>query len=233
MESRTFASDAMSFVTFGPGTSTRKSWMSPRPRSSSSITSLSLASAGTSAWKFRTASSIRALVSAVDMRCGILSPAMDYEHIRYEQDGPVTVITIDRPERMNAVAPRTADELRDAWTPLPRRRRRARRHPHRRRAGRVLRRRRPQGRLGGRPRHRDRATASSARPAGPTWPSRRSPPSTASPTPAGWSGRAGPTCASPTTTRRSASPAGAGTSAWATAAPSACRGSSATAWPWT
>jgi enoyl-CoA hydratase len=40
---------------------------------------------------------------------------MDYEHLRYEQDGPVTVITIDRPERMNAVAPRTAAELRDAW----------------------------------------------------------------------------------------------------------------------
>ena len=52
---------------------------------------------------------------------------MDYEHIRYEQDGPVAVVTIDRPERMNAVGPRTADELRDAWTPLPRRRRRARR----------------------------------------------------------------------------------------------------------
>ena len=41
---------------------------------------------------------------------------MHYQHIRYEQDGPVAVVTIDRPERMNAVAPRTADELRDAWT---------------------------------------------------------------------------------------------------------------------
>jgi enoyl-CoA hydratase len=41
---------------------------------------------------------------------------MEYEHLRYEQDGPVTVITIDRPERMNAVAPRTAEELVDAWT---------------------------------------------------------------------------------------------------------------------
>src|SRR5687767_11617841 len=49
------------------------------------------------------------------MRCGILSPAMDYEHIRYEQDGPVAVVTIDRPERMTAVGPRTADELRPAW----------------------------------------------------------------------------------------------------------------------
>ena len=40
---------------------------------------------------------------------------MDYQHIRYEQDGPVAVVTIDRPERMNAIGPRTADELRDAW----------------------------------------------------------------------------------------------------------------------
>jgi enoyl-CoA hydratase len=41
---------------------------------------------------------------------------MDYQEIRYEQDGPVTVITIDRPERMNAVGPATARELVDAWT---------------------------------------------------------------------------------------------------------------------
>jgi enoyl-CoA hydratase len=41
---------------------------------------------------------------------------MDYEHVRYEQDGPVSVITIDRPERMNAVGPQTARELVDAWT---------------------------------------------------------------------------------------------------------------------
>jgi enoyl-CoA hydratase/carnithine racemase len=41
---------------------------------------------------------------------------MDYEHLRHEQDGPVTVITIDRPERMNAVGPTTARELVDAWT---------------------------------------------------------------------------------------------------------------------
>ncbi len=90
--------------------------MSPRPRSSSSITSLSCWSAGTSFWKFRTACSIRSLVSAVDMRCGILSLAMDYQQIRYEQDGPVTVITIDRPERMNAIGPVAAAELVDAWT---------------------------------------------------------------------------------------------------------------------
>jgi enoyl-CoA hydratase len=41
---------------------------------------------------------------------------MGYEHLRYEQDGPVTVITIDRPERMNAIGPTTARELVDAWT---------------------------------------------------------------------------------------------------------------------
>jgi enoyl-CoA hydratase len=41
---------------------------------------------------------------------------MDYEHLLYEQDGPVTVITIDRPERMNAIGPAVARELLDAWT---------------------------------------------------------------------------------------------------------------------
>jgi enoyl-CoA hydratase len=41
---------------------------------------------------------------------------MDYEHLRYERRGPVTLITIDRPERMNAIGPRTHVELVDAWT---------------------------------------------------------------------------------------------------------------------
>src|SRR5215207_6300526 len=41
---------------------------------------------------------------------------MAYEHIRYEQRGPVTLITIDRPDRMNAIGPRTHAELVDAWT---------------------------------------------------------------------------------------------------------------------
>lgn len=41
---------------------------------------------------------------------------MRYEHLRYEQDGPVTVITINRPERMNAIGPQTHAELVDAWT---------------------------------------------------------------------------------------------------------------------
>jgi enoyl-CoA hydratase len=38
-----------------------------------------------------------------------------YEHLTYEQDGPVALITIDRPERMNAIGPRTHSELVDAW----------------------------------------------------------------------------------------------------------------------
>ncbi len=38
-----------------------------------------------------------------------------YEHIRYDRRGPVTVITIDRPERMNAIGPQTHRELVDAW----------------------------------------------------------------------------------------------------------------------
>ena len=41
---------------------------------------------------------------------------MTYEHLRYEQRGPVTLITIDRPDRMNAIGPRTHAELVDAWT---------------------------------------------------------------------------------------------------------------------
>jgi enoyl-CoA hydratase len=38
------------------------------------------------------------------------------EHVRVSQDGPVTVITIDRPERMNAIGPQTHEELVAAWT---------------------------------------------------------------------------------------------------------------------
>src|SRR5215203_4888392 len=43
----------------------------------------------------------------------------DYEDIRYETDGPVAVITIDRPDRYNAFRGRTVEELihafRSAW----------------------------------------------------------------------------------------------------------------------
>jgi enoyl-CoA hydratase len=38
-----------------------------------------------------------------------------YEQITHAQHGPVTLITIDRPERMNAIGPQTHRELVDAW----------------------------------------------------------------------------------------------------------------------
>jgi enoyl-CoA hydratase len=38
-----------------------------------------------------------------------------YDELKYEQRGPVTVITINRPERMNAIGPVTSRELIDAW----------------------------------------------------------------------------------------------------------------------
>lgn len=40
----------------------------------------------------------------------------EFVEIRYEADGPVRVITIDRPERMNAIGPRTHAELVEAWS---------------------------------------------------------------------------------------------------------------------
>lgn len=39
----------------------------------------------------------------------------EFEHLKYEQRGPVTIITIDRPDRMNAIGPQTHRELVDAW----------------------------------------------------------------------------------------------------------------------
>jgi enoyl-CoA hydratase len=39
----------------------------------------------------------------------------DYQHLIYEQRGPVTIVTINRPERMNAIGPQTHHELVDAW----------------------------------------------------------------------------------------------------------------------
>src|SRR5215212_7665751 len=39
----------------------------------------------------------------------------DYENLKYEQRGPVTLITIDRPERMNAIDSRTHHEMVHAW----------------------------------------------------------------------------------------------------------------------
>jgi enoyl-CoA hydratase len=43
-------------------------------------------------------------------------PGMRDEFVRYEQDGPVVTITIDRPERMNAIGVTVHRELVDAWT---------------------------------------------------------------------------------------------------------------------
>ena len=40
---------------------------------------------------------------------------MDYETLAYETDGPVTVLTYDRPEQRNAVGPQMNAELHDAW----------------------------------------------------------------------------------------------------------------------
>ena len=38
-----------------------------------------------------------------------------YEQILFERRGPVTLITINRPERMNAIGPVVSRELIDAW----------------------------------------------------------------------------------------------------------------------
>jgi enoyl-CoA hydratase len=44
------------------------------------------------------------------------SPAADtYREILYERRGPVTLITLNRPQRMNAIGPITSRELIDAW----------------------------------------------------------------------------------------------------------------------
>ncbi|MGZ5420355.1 MAG: enoyl-CoA hydratase-related protein [Solirubrobacterales bacterium] len=40
---------------------------------------------------------------------------MNYETLKYEQDGHVTVLTYDRPEQRNAVSREMNDELHDAW----------------------------------------------------------------------------------------------------------------------
>ena len=39
----------------------------------------------------------------------------DFDNIIYEKKGRIAVITINRPERMNAIDPQTSQELRDAW----------------------------------------------------------------------------------------------------------------------
>ena len=41
---------------------------------------------------------------------------MDYEHILFERRDRIAIITINRPERMNAINPQTSAELFDAWS---------------------------------------------------------------------------------------------------------------------
>lgn len=41
--------------------------------------------------------------------------ALDYETLRYETDGHVTVLTYDRPEKRNAVSRKMNSELHHAW----------------------------------------------------------------------------------------------------------------------
>ena len=41
---------------------------------------------------------------------------MDFQNIRYEKQGPVAVVTINREERLNSVDARTSTELLQAWT---------------------------------------------------------------------------------------------------------------------
>lgn len=41
---------------------------------------------------------------------------MEYEHIRFERRDRIAIITINRPDRMNAISPQTSIELYDAWS---------------------------------------------------------------------------------------------------------------------
>jgi len=43
----------------------------------------------------------------------------EYEQIKYERRGPVAIVTIDRPERMNAIGPTTHLELVERIAALP------------------------------------------------------------------------------------------------------------------
>ncbi len=40
----------------------------------------------------------------------------DYENVLYEERGHIRIITINRPDRMNAINPETSAELHDAWS---------------------------------------------------------------------------------------------------------------------
>src|SRR3954464_14021707 len=52
---------------------------------------------------------------AAGTRATLHRSRVNFQHLRYEQDGPVRIITIDRPERMNAIGPVTHRELVEAW----------------------------------------------------------------------------------------------------------------------
>ena len=43
---------------------------------------------------------------------------MDYEHLIIEADGPTLWVTMNRPERLNALNPKLVDELRHFFTDL-------------------------------------------------------------------------------------------------------------------
>ena len=43
---------------------------------------------------------------------------MQLEHLRYETDGPIATITLDRPERLNAITGQTMAEIGEALARL-------------------------------------------------------------------------------------------------------------------
>ena len=117
--------------------------------------------------------------------------------IRYERRGHAALVTIDRPERHNAIDGATAQALLDAFERFAADDDAARAGAHRRGRPGVLRRRRPEGARDARSRRARRpARLHAARVAR----SRRSPRSPATAWPAGSSSRSGATCAIATTT---------------------------------
>ena len=47
----------------------------------------------------------------------------NFEKVLYEKRGRIAIITMNRPERMNAIDPQTSAEMHEAFVRLPRRRR--------------------------------------------------------------------------------------------------------------
>src|SRR5262249_39007291 len=91
---------AVALLIFGPGSSTRNICTSPRPRSSSSKTSLSCATAGTSARKRSIAVVISSGVEAISPRYWLAvaeeSPGRPVVRERRQPDGGVRAL-LDRP----------------------------------------------------------------------------------------------------------------------------------------